>query len=91
MEPRQIILQNSITTISGLQKHLDCDNNALVEVIANFPMRINPYFLKLIQFPGDPLWKQAVPDPAEMNDLVCHKDPLSIYLKTAIIWSLKII
>jgi lysine 2,3-aminomutase len=76
MDPWQKILQNSITTLDGLQEHLDCDNNALTDVIANFPMRINPYFLKLIQYPGDPLWKQAVPDIAEINDGICLEDPL---------------
>ncbi|GAB6191772.1 KamA family radical SAM protein [Desulfocastanea catecholica] len=76
MEPWQIILQNSITTLDGLQEHLDCDSNALREVIANFPMRINPYFLKLMHHPGDPMWKQAVPDVAEINDGVCEEDPL---------------
>lgn len=76
MEPWQIILQNSITTLDGLQEHLDCDSNALLDVIANFPMRINPYFLKLIQHPGDPIWKQAVPDLAEIKDGICLKDPL---------------
>jgi lysine 2,3-aminomutase len=70
------ILQDSITTYSGLQKHLDCNNTALEEVIANFPMRINPYFLNLIRTPGDPLWKQAVPDPAELEDNTCLEDPL---------------
>lgn len=76
MEPWQIILQNSITTLDGLQEHLDCDSNALLDVIANFPMRINPYFLKLIQHPGDPIWKQAVPDLAEIKDGICQQDPL---------------
>ncbi|TKB27608.1 KamA family radical SAM protein [Desulfopila sp. IMCC35006] len=76
MEPWQKILQSSITTPNGLQEHVDCDSNALLDVIANFPMRINPYFLKLIQHPGDPLWKQAVPDPAEIHDGICTDDPL---------------
>jgi lysine 2,3-aminomutase len=76
MEPWQIILQNSIITLDSLQEHLDCDSNALPKVIANFPMRINPYFLKLIQSPGDPIWKQAVPDIAELSDSVCEDDPL---------------
>ena len=76
MEPWQLILQNSITTLDGLQKYLDCDSNALPDVIANFPMRINPYFLNLIQHPGDPIWKQAVPDIAEINDGICESDPL---------------
>ncbi len=76
MEPWQIILQNSITTLDDLQEHLDCDSNALLDVIANFPMRINPYFFKLIQHPGDPIWKQAIPDVAEINDGICEQDPL---------------
>jgi lysine 2,3-aminomutase len=70
------ILQESITTYSALQKHLDCNNTALKEVIANFPMRINPYFLNLIKTPDDPLWKQAVPDSAELEDSICIEDPL---------------
>ncbi|MGB3226140.1 MAG: KamA family radical SAM protein [Desulforhopalus sp.] len=77
MEPWKKILQNSITSIESLQEHWDCDSNALPEVIANFPMRINPYFLKLIQSPGDPIWKQAVPDISELNDQVCEDDPLN--------------
>jgi lysine 2,3-aminomutase len=76
METWQLILQNSITTLAGLKSHLGCDDSALGKVIADFPMRINPYFSKLIQSPGDPIWKQAVPDIAEINDVVCMADPL---------------
>ena len=76
METWQRILQNSITTLDGLKGQLDCDHNALGQVIANFPMRINPYFAKLIQYPGDPIWRQAVPDVAELADTVCMADPL---------------
>ena len=77
MEQWQRILQKSITTFDDLRQHLDCDNTALREVIANFPMRINPYFLKLLKKPGDPLWKQAVPDESEIFDSVCIQDPLA--------------
>ncbi|MGW8194042.1 MAG: KamA family radical SAM protein [Desulforhopalus sp.] len=77
MDSWQKILQGSVTTLDGLKNYMDCDSNALGEVIANFPMRINPYFLNLIQFPGDPLWKQAVPDPAELDDEICPIDPLA--------------
>ncbi len=76
METWQNILQKSVTTLDGLQEQLDCDITALGDVIANFPMRINPYFLNLIRSPNDPIWKQAVPDPAEMVDRVCIEDPL---------------
>ena len=40
-------------------------------------MRINPYYLSLIQSINDPLWKQAVPDPIELNDSICIPDPLA--------------
>ena len=77
METWQKLLHNSITTLDALQEHVACDSNALPEVIANFPMRINPYFLKLIRFPGDPIYKQAVPDPAEILDSIGEDDPLA--------------
>jgi len=76
METWQSILADSITTYSDLKKHLGCDNAAIRDVIATYPLRINPYFLSLIHKNGDPLWLQAVPDQREMEDSVCHTDPL---------------
>jgi lysine 2,3-aminomutase len=70
------ILQQSVTTLADLKQHLHCDNDALDEVIANFPMRINPYYLSLIKKCQDPLWRQAVPDAMELQDSVCVEDPL---------------
>ncbi len=40
-------------------------------------MRINSYYLGLIKTVGDPIWKQAVPDPKEIRDSVCMPDPLA--------------
>jgi len=77
METWQKYLQSSITTVADLKKHLDCDHNALEEVLANFPMRINPYFLKLILQHGAPLAKQAIPDIRELEDALCPPDPLA--------------
>jgi lysine 2,3-aminomutase len=76
MEHWQDILNQSVTTFGDLKKHLNCDNNALEDVIATFPMRINPYFLQLIQKHGEPLRRQAVPDVLEIRDHVCMQDPL---------------
>lgn len=76
MEYWQELLQQSITTLDELEEQLDCDITALHDVIANFPIRINPYFLKLIHKKGDPIWKQAIPDHAELEDAVCIEDPL---------------
>lgn len=71
------ILQGNITTYHTLKKHLNCDNDILKEVIAQYPMRINPYFLSLIKTEGDPLWKQAVPDGKELDRSQCIPDPLA--------------
>ena len=76
MEPWQTLLRNSITTYEDLKKHFKCENPQLSEVIRKYPLRINPYFLDLIKKSGDPLYKQAVPDMAELNDPVCMEDPL---------------
>ncbi|MFT5699296.1 MAG: lysine 2,3-aminomutase [Desulforhopalus sp.] len=76
MEQWKEILQKSITTSQELHHQLGCDLNILQDVIASFPMRINPYFLNLIEYPGDPIWKQCVPDVLEIEDRVCIPDPL---------------
>ena len=76
MEPWKEILQKSITTPRELQNQLGCDFDLLQDVIANFPMRINPYFLNLIEYPGDPIWKQCVPNVLEVKDTICIPDPL---------------
>lgn len=71
------ILQNSLNSPAELTRYFDFDNTALEATCASFPMRINPYFLSLIQSVHDPLWKQAVPDPLELEDTVCIADPLA--------------
>ncbi len=76
METWHHILQDSITTYEDLKKHLDCDNSAIADVIKRYPLRINPYYLSLIRTAGEPLRRQAVPDPAELDDRVCPCDPL---------------
>lgn len=77
MSDWQEVLHTSISTCAELQAHLDCNIPGIEEVIASYPMRINPYFLRLIRTPNDPLWKQAVPDPQELTDPVCLTDPLA--------------
>jgi lysine 2,3-aminomutase len=41
-----------------------------------FQARINPYYLSLIRYPGDPIWLQCVPDETELNDIDAPEDPL---------------
>ncbi len=51
--------------------------SAQQEVVRHYPMFINPYYLGLIKQPGDPLWKQAVPDRQELTDTQGLIDPLA--------------
>ncbi|MCP4352122.1 MAG: KamA family radical SAM protein [Desulfobacterales bacterium] len=71
------LLSCSVVTASQLVKHLTADANEVYQVIERYPMRISPYYLSLIQTIGDPIWKQAVPDIAEMNDPYGTDDPLT--------------
>jgi lysine 2,3-aminomutase len=77
MESWKNILRQSVTTFSELKKYLNCDDAAIEDVISTYPMRINPYYLNLIQKYGDPLERQAVPDIRELHDSVGQIDPLS--------------
>ncbi|MBU0663127.1 MAG: KamA family radical SAM protein [Proteobacteria bacterium] len=77
MKKWQEILRDSITSPAALNNYFNVNITSLDKVIATFPMRINPYYLKLIQKIGDPLWKQAIPDVAELHDSVCIEDPLA--------------
>ena len=40
----------------------------LEAVAARYPVRISPHYRSLIREPGDPVWRQCVPDPAELED-----------------------
>ncbi|PLX86801.1 MAG: lysine 2,3-aminomutase [Desulfuromonas sp.] len=59
-------LADSLTLPHLLAEHFDVDPSPLVAVSARYPMRITPHTLKLIKSSGDPIWRQAVPDPAEL-------------------------
>lgn len=76
MDDWQKILHRSIVTIPDLETHFGGDLDSLAQVAAVYPLRINRYYLNLIERPGDPLWKQAVPDMRELTDKVCPADPL---------------
>jgi len=76
MKHWQALLQKSITQPAQLSSHFSFDPEDLHKVTDIYPMRINSYYLKLIKQPGDPLWRQAVPDALELEDTVCMEDSL---------------
>ncbi len=73
----QKILASSLTDPLELPSRLRLDRGRLREVTGRYPMRINPYYLGLIERADDPLGRQAIPDPAELRDLVGAEDPLA--------------
>lgn len=41
-----------------------------------YPLRITRHYLGLIREPGDPIWRQCIPHPAELEDFSQLSDPL---------------
>ncbi|MCD6582108.1 MAG: KamA family radical SAM protein [Desulfuromusa sp.] len=61
-------LQDAVTSADQLAEYFDFDPRPLAAVTAQYPMRITPYYLRLIEQVGDPIWKQCVPDLRELAE-----------------------
>ena len=68
LEAWQQSLKESITTPTQLGELFSLDIAALAAVTERYPMRITPYYLGLVEEVGDPIWRQCVPDPAELSE-----------------------
>src|ERR1700740_2949679 len=79
MEKWKAVFRTSPVKPECLAKHFDIGPEAVRETVANYPIRITPYFLNLIKDKNDPLAKQVIPDPIEMQQTStpCMDDPLS--------------
>jgi len=77
MKSWQAILADSITSYEELARRFPGLDPGLAEVIARYPLRINPYYLRLIEEHGAPLAKQAIPELAELHDPLGLTDPLA--------------
>lgn len=77
MEFWQQQLAASLTRPEQLTERFEIDPAPLQAVVERYPMRITPYTLNLIEQPGDPIWRQAVPDPAELQPDQLYADPLN--------------
>ena len=77
-ETWESLLFRSITTPRDLPEFLKpVKKEDLERVTQTYPMRINPYTLRLIKKKNDPFYKQAVPDPREFTDQRGFDDPLN--------------
>lgn len=79
MELWQKILASSIRTPQALASLVPgVDVQALEEVTQKYPMCVNPYYLSLVQNPGDPIWNQCIPSREELESSGSTvDDPLS--------------
>ncbi len=67
----------SVVQTRDLPTNLVADGQALAQVAARFPMKIDPYFLGLIRSADDPLGRQVIPHPDELLDAAGTEDPLA--------------
>jgi len=77
METWEQMLLSGITAPEGLSSFLDIDQSDIQKVTAGYPMFINPYYLGLIKSKGDAIYRQAVPDIAEITMTEGTADPLN--------------
>lgn len=71
------MLSRSITTEAAFHEKTSFEVPRLEEILDRYPMRINPYYLELIKREGDPIYRQCIPDRAEIEDHRGHDDPLN--------------
>ncbi|MEJ2194294.1 MAG: KamA family radical SAM protein [Ignavibacteriaceae bacterium] len=76
MELWQKLLRESVHTVDELVEKFNIDRKDAEDLDEFFQARINPYYLNLIRYPGDPIWLQVVPDKVELDDFDALDDPL---------------
>ncbi len=67
MERWKQSLAKSIYRVEDLPDGLGADQKQCAEVALTFPFRVTPYYLSLIRKSGDPIFRQCVPDAAELS------------------------
>lgn len=77
MELWQEMIRNSVHSVDDLVEKFSIDREVAERLDEFFQARINPYYLSLIRYPGDPIWLQCVPDIAELEDIDAPEDPLN--------------
>lgn len=77
MELWQQMIRDSVHSVDELVEQFNIDRDIASQLDELFQARINPYYLSLIRYKGDPIWKQCVPDKAELEDVDGFEDPLN--------------
>jgi len=75
-EEWQRLLSQSITRPEQIAEKFEVDVEGLRAVTAKYPMRVSKYYFDLIEEVDDPIWKQCIPSPLELQDPYGFDDPL---------------
>jgi len=77
MELWQELLRQSVDSAKDLVDRFGFDQEMAERLNKLFHIRINPYYLSLIRYPGDPIWLQCIPDSKELEEDGLLEDPLA--------------
>ena len=77
MELWQEMLRASVDSGKVLVERFNFDKGLAEKLNSLFHIRINPYYLSLIRYPGDPIWLQCIPDAQELMEDDFPLDPLN--------------
>lgn len=77
MELWQEMLRQSVDSGKDLVERFGFDKELADRLNKLFHIRVNPYYLSLIRYPGDPIWLQCIPDAVELEDHNAPEDPLN--------------
>lgn len=73
---REPILEQSGHTLQDLPYKFRVQIGEVKQVIKEYPMKVNPYYLRLIKENGDGIWTQCIPDMREITESNGAEDPL---------------
>jgi len=76
MELWQEMVRKSVHSVDELVEKFKLNREVAAKLDKFFQARINPYYLSLIRYPGDPIWLQCVPNEKELDDIDAPEDPL---------------
>ncbi len=77
MDEWQEILKGSLKTPEEIAQYFDLDLQDVRKIARVFNIQITPYYARLIKHKGDPIYRQVIPDPAELAEGSGDVDPLS--------------
>jgi len=76
MDDWQRILQGSLRKPEEIALRFGLDRDEVERISRVFKTQITPYYASLIKQRGDPIWRQVVPDLAELREHTGDADPL---------------